>query len=185
MLRASRLQTKVRRREGYEKSILLSGCEGVEEVNIFLTIQNSDWFKNMLEQSRNSVGYEKESWTTRAMIALKPAGMEGKLFTVNEMAEVLYPYVGPAETRHGPNGLVRRGCKRGIISRTGRKRYAEGTKNPYPEYKIHGHLEIDDCGYFHFVGMCGKPDERDDAGRSTSIRSSSQLRTRQSSNTNS
>lgn len=124
----------------------------MEELNIFLTIQNSDWFQNMMDQAKNNIGHEKESWTTRAMIALGPAGMEGKLFTVNEMEQVMAPYIGFATSRHSLNNMVRRACRRGIISRTGRKRYVEGTPQPYPEYKVHGHIEIDSSGNIHSVG---------------------------------
>lgn len=124
----------------------------------------------MQQQVVNNIGYEKESWTTRAMIALGPAGIEGKALTINEIADELAPYIGFAESRHSLNNMLRRARRRGIISVTGRKRYVEGTRQPYPEYEIHGHLEIDDCGNFHsVVGVCGKPDWGNDAGRSGSI----------------
>lgn len=163
MLHASRVSAKVRQREGHSKSILLSGRSGVEEVNIFLTLQNSDWFRNMSRQAENNVGYENESWTTRAMVALGPAGIEGKSLTINEIELELAPFVGHAGSRHSMNNMMRRACRRGIISRTGRKRYVEGTSNPYPEYMIHGHLEIDNDGAFRSVGVCAKPDGRHDA----------------------
>ena len=154
MLRASRVSTKVREREGNKKSILLSGREGVAHLNIFLTLQNSEWFRNMRAQAKNNLGHKEESWTTRAMIALEPAGMEGKSFTANEIEEKLVPYVGLVENRHTLGTMLRRACRRGIISRTGRKRYVEGTSNPYPEYMIHGHVEIDNGGNLHSVRVC-------------------------------
>lgn len=148
-------------------------------VNIFLTLQNSAWFQNMLDQSKHGIGYEKESWTTRAMIALGPSGLVGKTLTINEIGDTLSPYVGFPESRHSLNTMVRRGTKRGIISKTGRKRYVEGTRNPYPEYEIHGHVEIDDCGRLHsVVGLCGKPNRGNDAGRSASVRAAGEIRTR-------
>jgi len=77
------------------------------------------------------------------MIAFGPAGMEGKLFTVNEIEIALTPFIGLSQNRHSLNNLVRRAARRGIIERTGKKRYVEGTRNPYPEYKVCGHIEID------------------------------------------
>jgi hypothetical protein len=77
------------------------------------------------------------------MIAFGPAGMEGKLFTVNEIELALAPFIGLSQNRHSLNNLVRRAARRGIIERTGKKRYVEGTRNPYPEYKVCGHIEID------------------------------------------
>lgn len=141
----------------------------MEKVNIFLTQESSQWFASMMEQAKHNIGFEDESWTTRAMMAIGPAGMQGKLFTVNEMGKALTPYVGRAENHHALNNMVRRAIRRGIIAKTGKKRYVEGTKNPYPEYRIHGYLEIDHNGYFHSVGM-RKPDEGDDAGTSSRLR---------------
>lgn len=143
LLQPSRVQTEVRRRVGHPESLLLSRSEDLEEVNIFLTLQRSDWFKNLQEQAENNIGHVKESWTTRAMIAFGPAGMEGKLFTVNEIEIALTPFIGLSQNRHSLNNLVRRAARRGIIERTGKKRYVEGTRNPYPEYKVCGHIEID------------------------------------------
>ncbi len=143
LLRSPRVQTEVRRRSGHEESVLFSRCEDLEEVNIFLTQQRSDWFKNLKQQAENNIGHIKESWTTRAMIAFGPAAMEGKLFTVNEIELALAPFIGLSQNRHSLNNLVRRAARRGIIERTGKKRYVEGTRNPYPEYKVCGHIEID------------------------------------------
>ena len=148
-------------------------------LNIFLTQKNSRWFENLEQQAQHNIGYVKESWTTRAMIALGPAEMEGKMFTVNEIERKLAPYIGFAENRHSLNNMVRRACRRGIITRTGQKRYAEGDKNPYPEYLIHGHLEIDNGGVFHSVvgGVC-QPNERDDYRASRSVPRKSRVRAR-------
>ncbi len=145
LLQPSRVSAEVRGRSGHEEGLLFSGREGLEEVNIFLTLQRSDWFKSLQEQALNNIGYIKESWTTRAMIAFGPAGMEGKLFTVNEIELALAPFIGLSQNRHSLNNLVRRAARRGIIKRTGKKRYVEGTRNPYPEYKICGHIKIDNA----------------------------------------
>lgn len=145
-------------------------------LNIFLTLQHSDWFRSMAIQAKNNIGHQKESWTTRAMIALGPAGMEGKVFTVNEIERKLAPFIGIAEHRHSLNNMVQRATRRGIMTRTGRKRYAEGDKNPYPEYRVNGHLEIDGSGALHSVGVC-KPNERDDAGTGRSVQRESGVRT--------
>ena len=143
LLRSPRVPPEVRGRSGHEESVLFPRSADLEEVNIFLTQQNSDWFRNLLEQAANDIGHIKESWTTRAMIAFGPAGMEGKLFTVNEIELALAPFIGLSQNRHSLNNLVRRAARRGIIERTGKKRYVEGTRNPYPEYKVCGHIEID------------------------------------------
>jgi len=154
LLRASRIPSEVRERSGRTESVLLSWGEGVQEVNIFLTQQRSAWFQNMMDQARNNVGYIKESWTTRAMIAFGPAGMEGKMYTVNEIELALAPFIGLSQNRHSLNNLVRRAARRGIIERTGKKRYVEGTRNPYPEYKVCGHIEIDSStSVIRCVGM--------------------------------
>ncbi len=165
LLHTSGVPAEVRRRGGHEKSVLFPRSEDLEEVNIFLTLQNSDWFKNLQQQAENNIGHVKESWTTRAMIAFGPAGMEGKLFTVNEIELALAPFIGLSQNRHSLNNLVRRAARRGIIERTGKKRYVEGTRNPYPEYKVCGHIEIDnDTGAIRsFCGGVYKSHERNDA----------------------
>lgn len=149
----------------------------MEEVNIFLTQQRSDWCQALLEQSRHALGHENETWTTRAMMALKPAGLVGKRLTVREIEDKLAPYIGLSLNRHSLNNMVRRAINRGIVERTGRTRYVEGTRNKYPEYKINGHLEIDTDGNFHSVRL-RKPDEGDDAGRSRSVLRAGRVRQR-------
>jgi len=165
MLRTPRVQAEVRRRVEHKEVVLFPRSEGLEEVNIFLTQQRSDWFRNLKEQAENNIGHIKESWTTRAMIAFGPAEMEGKLFTVNEIELALAPFIGLSQNRHSLNNLVRRAARRGIIERTGKKRYVEGTRNPYPEYKVCGHIEIDnDTGTIRsFCGGVYKSHERNDA----------------------
>jgi len=148
----------------------------MEEVNIFLTQERSEWFVGLLEQQRNNIGYEKESWTTRAMIALGPAGLEGKCRTVKEIELLLAPYVGLSENRHSLNNMARRAMARGIMTRTGRKRYVEGTRNPYPEYEIHGHLEIDTDGSLHSVGGVRKPNKRHDARAGDGLQGTGKVR---------
>ena len=143
LLRSPRVPAEVRRRSRHKKVVLFPRSADLEEMNIFLTQQRSDWFQNLMEQAQNNIGHIKESWTTRAMIAFGPADMEGKLFTVNEIELALAPFIGLSQNRHSLNNLVRRAARRGIIERTGKKRYVEGTRNPYPEYKVCGHIEID------------------------------------------
>ncbi len=154
----------------------------MEEVNIFRTQQESDWFEAMLEQSRNGVGHPNETWTTRAMIAMKPAGLIGKSLTTNEIELRLAPYIGMSGNRHALNNMVRRAINRGIISRTDRKKYVEGVRNSHPEYEINGHLEIDTDGNFHSVRL-RKPDEGNDAGRGRSLLSAERVRQRKQANT--
>lgn len=177
LLRSPRVQAKIRRRSGHQKGLLFSGGEDLAEVNIFLTQQRSRWFQNLQEQARNDIGFIKESWTTRAMIAFGPAGMEGKLFTVNEIELALAPFVGLSQNRHSLNNLVRRAARRGIIERTGKKRYVKGTRNPYPEYKVCGHIEIDpDTSAIRSVGM-REPNKGDVAGRQERVLGASRVRT--------
>jgi hypothetical protein len=80
------------------------------------------------------------------MMAFETAGMEGLSLTVKEIEERIAPYIGWPENRHSLTNMARRAVRRGIIRRTGRKRYVEGTRNPYPEYEIVGHIEIDPAG---------------------------------------
>ena len=166
LLRSPRVSAEVRRRIGHEEVLLFPRSADLEEVNIFLTQQRSAWFQNLMDQARNNIGHVKESWTTRAMIAFGPADMEGKLFTVNEIELALAPFIGLSQNRHSLNNLVRRAARRGIIERTGKKKYVEGTRNPYPEYKVCGHIKIDiDTGVIRsFCDGVYKSHERNDTG---------------------
>jgi len=165
LLRSPRVSAEVRRRIGHKKVVLFPRSADLEEMNIFLTQQRSDWFQNLMEQAQNNIGHIKESWTTRAMIAFGPAEMEGKYFTVNEIELALAPFIGLSQNRHSLNNLVRRAARRGIIERTGKKRYVEGTRNPYPEYKVCGHIKIDiDTGVIRsFCDGVYKSHERNDS----------------------
>lgn len=118
----------------------------------FETQKRSAWFANLLEQAGNDIGHTDQRWVVRAMIAIKPAGLEGKILTINEFRDAITPFVGLASNNDALNNVARRCIKRGIMRRTGRKKYVEGTKNPYPEYEFCGHCEIDSNGGLVYHG---------------------------------
>ena len=126
----------------------------MENLNLFATQMRTPWYKNMAEQARNGVGYHKETWTTRAMIAFENADMEGQIYTTQEMATKLAPFIGWSGNRYAVHNMARSAMRYGIMLKTGKKRHVKGTRNPYPEYEIIGHIEIDpDSGALVSVGM--------------------------------
>lgn len=131
----------------------------MEKVNIFSTQMASDWYRNLLDQAKNDLGYKDQPWSTRAMIAFEKGRMEGRCFTANELELELEQYIGPSENRHSVNNLARQSIRRGIMKHTGRKRRVEGVRNAYPEYEIVGHVEVDsDSGDIRVVRMCEQTD---------------------------
>ncbi len=93
----------------------------------------------------------------RGMLCLQIAGLEGKTLTNNEIEAGLAPFIGPAETRHSVNNMVRRAQNRGILRPTGTKRSSAYTNMPYPEYEIVGHLEINSTDGTDVVRMRNSP----------------------------
>lgn len=129
----------------------------MENVGIFATQMRSEWYQNMLRQAENDLGHKDQPWSTRAMVAFGPAGLEGQKLTTREIRDGIADFVGFPETRHSMNCVARRAIGRGIMKKTGRRKYVKGSRNRQPEYEIVGHVEIDPrSGDLISVRVCGE-----------------------------
>jgi hypothetical protein len=100
----------------------------------FETQKRSFWFRNMLEQAKYNIEVGAP-WQDRALVALSIADMDGT-FTSPEIERHLTPFIGPAESRHSVDLLLRKARNRGLVRRLDTKRCGEGDYRPSAEYKF-------------------------------------------------
>ena len=89
----------------------------MERLSPFETQKNSEWFREMALYAANDIGYHDKPWVTRALIALKPAGLVGKRITVNELRDALMPFVGKSPNIVAVNQAAQKGVRFGIMQR--------------------------------------------------------------------
>lgn len=123
-------------------------------LGIFATQARSKWGRTLIAQGKNDFGHKDVRWPCRALLAMSEAGIVGQTLTTLEIADAIIPFIGTTKSKSSRAAIAVIGIEEGVIEATGTWRRPEGHIRKLREYKIKGHMEIQDDG--HMIPVFGE-----------------------------